>query len=171
MNNKFCKAVYWGTSGEHITDCLVYDSFSKKEILDSGLLVCGKELRTQMRMPSYKDLYDGVVSHYGTIRKYAVNVPRHMTSYGWMLDIARCIYTLRTGEIISKTVAADRALENGVCPVPDALRRALLLRRNPLEYKDDNELMDYTTILGEDIQRFADVLESEISQAAERIFQ
>lgn len=78
-----------------------------------------------------------------------------------MLDIARCIYTLRTGKIIAKTDAAEWALENNLCPDPDALRFALKVRRSPLEYKDDKEF-DYAETLAEPIQRFADILEKEL---------
>lgn len=78
-----------------------------------------------------------------------------------MLDIARCIYTLRTGKIIAKTEAAEWAIEN--CPDPDALRFALKVHRNPLEYKDDKETFDYAETLAEPIQCFADVLEKELN--------
>ena len=84
-----------------------------------------------------------------------------------MLDIARCIYTLRTGKIIAKTKAAEWALENNLCPNPDALRYALIVRRSPLEYRDDKETFDYAETLAEPIQRFADVLEKAQIQAKE----
>lgn len=84
-----------------------------------------------------------------------------------MLDIARCIYTLRTGKIIAKTDAAEWALENNLCPDPDALRYAMKVRRNPLAYKDDKQTFDYAETLAEKIQRFADVLEKELIQAKE----
>ena len=81
-----------------------------------------------------------------------------------MLDIARCIYTLRTEKNISKTNAAEWALENNLCPDPDALRYALKIRRSPLEYKDDKQTLDYTETLAEPVQRFADVLEKELKR-------
>ena len=79
-----------------------------------------------------------------------------------MLDIARCIYTLRTGKIIAKTDAAEWALENNLCPDPDSLRYALKVCRSPLAYKDDKQTFDYAETLGEPVQRFADVLENEL---------
>jgi len=81
-----------------------------------------------------------------------------------MLDIVWCIYTLRTGKIISKTNAAEWALENNLCPNPDALRYALKIRRSPLKYKDDKQTFDYAETLAEPIQRFADVLEKELKR-------
>lgn len=79
-----------------------------------------------------------------------------------MLDIARCIYTLRSGKIIAKTDAAEWALENNLCPVPDALKTALKVRKAPLEFKTDESTLDYAQTLGEPIQKFADVLEKEL---------
>ncbi len=156
------RAVYWGTSGQRVTRCYVLDPFSQKELLNTGILVCGEDLRPRMKMPAYEDLYAGMVSHYETIRQYAVTVPRRITSYGWLLDIARCIYTLRTGEILSKTAAAEWALENNLCPVPETLRKALYVRKNSLESRENPDILDFTAVLGGDIQRFADVLETEL---------
>ena len=93
-----------------------------------------------------------------------------------MLDIARCLYTLRTGKIIAKTAAADWAMENNLCPVPDALMTAVKVRRAPLEHMEvehsreggysmeDNRTLDLSETLGESIQRFADVLEKELKE-------
>lgn len=75
--------------------------------------------------------YADVKRHYETIRKYAQKTGRNLYSFGWLLDIARCLYTLRTGKIIAKTAAADWALENNLCPVPDALKAAVKVRRVP----------------------------------------
>ena len=48
-----------------------------------------------------------------------------------------------------------------------ALRYALIVRRSPLEYRDDKETFDYAEMLAEPIQRFADVLEKAQIQAKE----
>lgn len=81
-----------------------------------------------------------------------------------MLDIARCIYTLRTGKIIAKTAAAEWALENDLCTDSYALKYALKVRRSPLEYKNDKQTFDYAETLAEPIQRFADVPENELNR-------
>ena len=80
------------------------------------------------------------------------------------MDIARCIYTLRTGQIISKTAVGKWALEQQLCPTPEALTKALTVRRNPLCYQNDSEIWDYAETLGDDIQKFADVLEEELAK-------
>ena len=105
------RVVYWGTSGQRITDRYSFDAFCMTQLLDSGLLLFGTDVRDRLRRPSFDDLKTAVGRHLEAIRKYAQRTERSLYSYGWLLDIARCIYTLRTGEIIPKTRAAAWALE------------------------------------------------------------
>ena len=156
------RVVYWGTSGERITDSYLFDSFCMTELIESGVLLLGKDIRPQLKVPTFDDLYADVRHHYETIRKYARKTGRSFYSFGWMLDIARCIYTLHTGRIIAKTEAGEWALENNLCPDTVALRIVLKVRRNPLDYKDNIQILDYAETLAEPIQRFADVLEKEL---------
>ena len=167
LTGKADSVVYWGTSGERITDTYMFDSFGMTELIESSVLLCGKDIRNQLKAPEFSELYADVKHHYETIRKYVQKSGRSFYSFGWMLDIARCIYTLRTGKIIAKTDAADWALENNLCPDPDALRIALEVRRNPLNHKEDKQTFDYAETLAEPIQRFADVLEKELTAAKE----
>ncbi|MDD4296453.1 MAG: GNAT family N-acetyltransferase [Ruminiclostridium sp.] len=155
------RVVYWGTSGQRITDTYKFDSFGMMELLDNGVLLHGEDIRCQLKAPSYDDLYADVKRHYETIRKYVKTAGRDFYSFGWMLDISRCLYTLRTGKIIAKTAAAEWALENKLCPVPDVLGLALEVRKSPIIHTDDATL-NYAETLAEPIQRFADVLENEL---------
>ena len=156
------RVVYWGTSGERITDSYLFDSFCMTELIESGVLLSGKDIRPQLKVPTFDDLYADVRHHYETIRKYAQKTGRSFYSFGWMLDIARCIYTLHTGRIVAKTEAGEWALENNLCLDPDVLEIALKLHRNPLAYKDNQQIFDYAETLAEPVQRFADVLEKEL---------
>lgn len=165
LSRSFDRVVYWGTSGERITDTYIFDSFCMKELMESGILLYGSDIRSQLNMPGFSNLYADVKHHYETIRKYVQKAERSLYSFGWLLDIARCLYTLRTGEIIAKTTAADWALENDLCPVPDALKTALEVRKAPLEYKNDKQTLDYAETLAGSIQKFADVLEDELEIA------
>lgn len=162
LTKKPDRVVYWGTSGERITDSYMFDSFGIAELVESSILLYGKDIRKELKYPDFHELYADVKRHYETIRKYAQSTGRDYYSFGWMLDIARCIYTLRTGKIIAKTKAAEWALDNNLCPDPRTLTTALNVRRNPLNYRDDKETFDYAETLGEPIQRFADVLGTEI---------
>ncbi|MDD4244120.1 MAG: hypothetical protein PHG08_07415 [Bacilli bacterium] len=47
------------------------------------------------------------------------------------MDIARCIYTLRFNDIISKTKPGEWALKEKLCPDAEALIRTLRIRKNP----------------------------------------
>ena len=157
------RVVYWGTGGERITDTYLLDSFAMEQLSEGSVLMYGKDIRKELKYPDFHELYADVKHHYETIRKYAQSTERSLYSFGWMLDIARCIYTLRTGRIIAKTKAARWALENNLCPDPDALRYALKVRTSPLEYKDE-QTFDYAETLAEPIRLFTDVLEKELIQ-------
>ena len=154
--------VYWGTSGQRITDTYSFDSFCMTELLQSGQLLYGTEIRDRLVLPGYGVLYVDVKKHYEGIRQYAQTTDRSLYSFGWLLDIARCTYTLRTGSIIAKTEAGQWALDNDLCPVPDALEIALKVRKNPREYLKTSKIFDYAETLGPAVQRFADVLETEL---------
>lgn len=156
------RVVYWGTSGERITDRYAFDCFSMAELMESGVLLFGADVRSQLKVPAFDELCEGVKHHYEAIRRYAQKTDRSIYSFGWMLDIARCIYTLRTGKIIAKTAAAEWALENTLCPDPDVLKIALRVREHPIVLKEDETYLDYAKTLAEPIQRFADVLEREL---------
>lgn len=156
------RVVYWGTSGERITDTYMFDSFGMAELIESGILLYGRDVRSQLSAPDVSDLYADIKHHYETIRKYVQKTEPSLYSFGWMLDIARCLYTLRTGKIIAKTAAAEWALENNLCPVPDVLKTALQVRKAPLEYKNHKQTLDYAESLADPIQGFADILEDEL---------
>lgn len=156
------RVVYWGTSKERIADSYRLDSFGIAELMENSVLLYGKDIREKLKYPGYDELYADVKHHYETIRNYARSTGRSLYSFGWMLDIVRCIYTLRTGKIIAKTKAAEWVLENNLCPDSGALITALEVRRNPLKYKEDRTMLDYAETLGEQVQCFADVLEKEM---------
>lgn len=157
------RVVYWGTSGERITNTYMFDSFGMAELIESGILLYGCDIRSRLNAPNFTDLYADIKHHYKTIRKYVRKTEHSLYSFGWMLDIARCLYTLRTGKIIAKTAAADWALENNLCPAPDVLKTALQVRKAPLEYKNQ-QVLEYAESLADPIQRFADVLEDELKR-------
>ncbi len=158
------RVVYWGTSGERITDQYDFDAFCMEELLKSGVHLYGKDVRGEMKAPGFECLLSGVKRHHETIQKYAGSTKRSLYTFGWMLDIARCIYTLRMGSIISKTKAAEWALENDLCPDADALSLALTVRKNPLKYKCDEEIFDTAETMTDAIYRFNEVLKREIER-------
>ena len=135
------------------------------ELLDDGILLCGNDIRDRLPRPAPDDLGAGVRKHYETIRKYAQKTGRSLYSFGWLLDISRCIYTLRTGGIISKTAAGEWALRENLCPCADALQKAVEVRKMPAAYQKDESIFDYAQDLGSSVQRYADILERELGES------
>ena len=157
LNGKNERVVYWGTSGQRITDGWKMDSFGMAELLDSGILVYGDDIRHKMPYPTYAQMRDDIAHHVQAVRKYGDSV-------GWLLDIARGIYTLRSGKVIAKTTAGEWALDNGLCPDIDAMQKAVQIRKNPTKYTKDEESVD-RTIVG----RFADVIDEEFTKTIGRL--
>lgn len=159
------RVVYWGTGGERITCRYGLDAFCMSELLDDGILLCGNDIRDRLPRPAPDDLGAGVRKHYETIRKYAQKTGRSLYSFGWLLDISRCIYTLRTGGIISKTAAGEWALRENLCSCADALQKAVEVRKMPAAYQKDESIFDYAQDLGSSVQRYADILERELGKS------
>jgi len=153
LTSKNERMVYWGTSGQRITDGYKMDSFGMAELLDNGILAYGEDIRNRMTYPTYAQMRDDIAYHVRTAREYG-------TSVGWLLDIARGIYTLRTRKIIAKTAAGEWALENNLCPDMDAMQKAVRIRKEPAKYSRDDRSVDNAVI-----QRFADVLDNELNVA------
>ena len=158
------RVVYWGTSGERITDSYDFDSFSMCELLESGILIWGRDVRDRLSRPAFDGLRADVRRHYEAIRKYARETERSFYSFGWLLDISRCLYTLRTGKIIAKTAAGEWALKENLCPCAEALARAVDIRKEPARYLRDEGVLDEAQALGGSVQSYADVLERELAR-------
>ena len=158
------RVVYWGTSGERITGSYNFDSFSMCELLESGILIWGRDVRDRLSRPAFDELRADVRRHYEAIRKYARETERSFYSFGWLLDISRCLYTLRTGKIIAKTAAGEWALKENLCPCAEALARAVDIRKEPARYLGDEGVLDEAQALGGSVQSYADVLERELAR-------
>ena len=165
LNGEKDRVVYWGTSGQRVTDTYRFDSFSMTELIENGVLLAGQDVRGQLKRPAFDALYSDVAQHYETIRKYVRQTDRSLYSYGWLLDISRCIYTLRTGKIIAKTAAGEWALKEGICPAEKSLKKAIEIRYNAETLKNDHGILDFAETLGGDVQAYADVLEKELRAA------
>lgn len=169
LSGRYARVVYWGTSGERLTSTYDFDAFSRVSLLRYGKLLAGRETRQMMMPPSMAELRDAVARHLAGIRRCAAETGPTLYSAGWLLDIARCLYTLRTGDILPKTEAGAWALREGLCPVPEALERALTIRRNPMVYRDDPATLAWLSRLGPDVQRFADVLEAALRDGLDAV--
>jgi predicted nucleotidyltransferase len=165
LNNTPNGVVYWGTSGQRITNNYVFDTFSRMELLDSGILIEGEDIRDRLMYPSDEEIRTAAINHYETIRKFAIKPGRNLYSIGWLLDIARCLYTLQTGKIIAKTKAGEWVIEQKLTPNINLMKKAVDIRKNPLSHKNDEAILDWMETLGPYIQEFADVLEKQIIES------
>lgn len=65
------------------------------------------DIRDLVDYPKKEEVISAIKGHYNAIGTYAVKTDQSLYSAGWMLDIARCLYTLETGKIIGKTSAGE----------------------------------------------------------------
>ena len=164
LTGSFSRLVYWGTSGQRITGCYQQVPFTAFELAKYGRSVYGADDRSIFSVPSIEALTAAVRHHYETIRKYAVQTDEKLYSCGWLLDIARCIYTLRTGDVVAKTRAGLRALSEHLFENEEPLKKAVEIRQNPLEYKNRDDVKEWLKSLGPTVQQYADVLERELQK-------
>ncbi len=158
----FSRLVYWGTSGQRITNRCEQDVFLKYELAKYGKAIYGKNDRSIFAEPSAAELRSAVKQHYESIRQYAVQTDEKLYSCGWLLDIARCIYTLRYDHVIAKTQAGFWALKEHIFADEEPLKKALEIRQNPNAYKDKEDIKQWLKSLGPIVQQYADVLEQEL---------
>lgn len=163
-DGRFTRLVYWGTSGQRITDMWQADAFARWELALGGRAVYGQQANRDMLFtpPNKEELIQAIRRHYEGIRLHARETDESLYACGWLLDICRCLFTLRIGEVISKTKAGLWALEQHLFDEEEPLRKALEIRRNPLLYKDNPEVKAWLVSLGPAVQRYADVLEKAI---------
>lgn len=160
-NQSFQRLVYWGTSGQRITDHYAPDTFSLFELAKYGIPIYGNKAWI-LPAPGREELVSAVRRHYDAIRKYVVKTGESLYSCGWLLDIARCIYTLRYDDVISKTQAGIWALEEHLFSDETPLRKTIEIRKHPVSFKDREDIKLWLKELGPVVQIYADVLEREL---------
>jgi len=156
LHNAEDTVVYWGTSGQRITNRYELCPLSKIELIEAGRRLCGNDFRHLIPHPTRAEIVDAIRNHYETVRQHG------KSGSGWLLDLARCLYTLRTNKIIAKTKAGEWAICENLCPDISIMRRVLEIRNNPLQLKKNKEVKQWEKTLGLHIQKFADVLEKEM---------
>ena len=163
LSGSFSRLVYWGTSGQRITGSYQRDVFAEYELAKYGIPVYGESDRSIFPAPSAEELREAVRQHYESIRRYAAQTDERLYSCGWLLDIARCIHTLRYGDVIAKTRAGQWALAEHIFADGEPLKKALEIRRDPAAYKDREDAKRWLKGLGPTVQQYADALERELA--------
>lgn len=164
LTNESTRVVYWGTTGERIKERHDFSAFDRASLLQNGQLLLGKDVRRHFEMPEYPEIATAVISHAVSIRQHGKGA-RSLYAYGWLLDIARCMYTLVNGRLTTKTTAAQWALDEHLCPCPAELSMALTVRRQP-ELIRDESVLAYADGLTEAIQSFLNLLEKALGMQA-----
>ena len=78
FNNEKDTVVYWGTSGQRITDTYGIDSFATAELLENGVLICGEDVRNKVTYPTREQFIYDIRRHYDSIRQYGTH------GWGWL---------------------------------------------------------------------------------------
>lgn len=165
-HNTFSRLVYWGTGGQKITNQYVLDPFSSYSLLHYGKCIYGRDMKHLIPSVDFSQMLSAIHQHLLTIRQYAQETNDSLYSCGWLLDIARCLYTLRHQTLISKTNAGKWALAQRLCPEPFQMEQTLAVRQNPSEALKKPEIHSWLKALGPSIQKFADILEKELEEHA-----
>ena len=163
LSGIFNRLVYWGTTGQRITNSYKADPFSQYELARNGKSVYGSNDRSIFTVPDKDTLTEAIRVHYETIRNYAQKTDERLYSCGWLLDICRCIYTLRYNDVISKTQAGIWALQEHIFPDEGPLRKTIEIRKEPMAYKHREDIQQWLKGLGPVVQQYADALELELS--------
>ena len=164
LANEDTRVVYWGTTGEKIRERHAFSAFDRASLLSNAQLLLGKDVRRHFEMPEYPEIATAALSHAMTIRQHGKGA-RSLYAYGWLLDVARCLYTLVNGRLTTKTAAAQWALDEHLCPCPAELSMALTVRRQPELIKDESVLA-YAEGLTEAIQSFLNLLEKALGMGS-----
>lgn len=69
FSKKIDRVIYWGSSSGRITDKYAFDSLGMAELTENSFLLYGKDIRKQLKYPTFHELYAEVKRHYKTIRQ------------------------------------------------------------------------------------------------------
>lgn len=150
------RVVYWGTTGQRVKSTHDFSAFDRASLLQTGQLLLGRDVRRHIEMPEFGDIISAVERYLSAIEAHGAG-SRSLYAYGWLLDIARCMYTLVNGRLITKTAAAQWALDEHLTPCPAELSMALTVRRQP-ELIQDESVLDYAETLTDAIRSYAALL-------------
>lgn len=151
------RVVYWGTTGQRIRTQHAFSAFDRASLLQNGQLLLGRDVRRHLEAPEFSEVTAAIARHLEAIQTHGQG-SRSIYAYGWLLDIARGLYTLVNGRITTKTAAAQWVLDQKLCPCPAELSMALAVRRQPGLIREE-KVLDYAEGLTEAIQAFAVLLE------------
>ncbi len=155
--------VYYGTGSQRITDHYEMNALSRTEWFTNGILLYGSDIRDDIALlPPYEDLVDAIDAHLNTVFRYGCTPSASLYSYGWICDLCRCLYTLETGKIISKTEALRYALTHPAVPstLYGVISETYRVRTDPKTALEDPDTLTRAAALGSDIRHMAECTEA-----------
>lgn len=156
LTGESTRVVYWGTRGECFKSRHTLTAFDRYSLLTDGLLLHGRDVRYRMRIPDFDELKQAVHDHMETLRLHGRG-SRSRYAFGWLLDIARCLYTLLNEGVTTKSAAGEWVLQQFRFPAAAELRMALQVRRNPALLEKPAVLDEAEALTGA-IQRCTELL-------------
>lgn len=157
LTGESTRVVYWGTRGEQFQSRYALTAFDRYSLLTDGLLLYGRDVRYRLRMPDFDDLKQAVHDHLEALRIHGRG-SRSRYAFGWLLDIARCLYTLLNESVTTKSAAAEWVLQQFRFPAAAELRLAQQVRRNP-RLLEKPAVLDQAEGLTDAIRRGTELLE------------
>ena len=158
INNEEDTVVYWGTSGQRRINYGSLCAFGKIVLLESGRLLFGNDFRYLISYPTRAKIVEAIKQAYENINTSGIEYP----GGGWLLDIARCLYTLKTNKVIAKTKAGEWVIEENLCPDIAVMEKVVEIRKNPLKLKNSEETKQWEKTLAPYTQKFVDILKAEL---------
>ena len=159
------RAVYWGTSGQRITDDFTADLFLMKQLTTSAKLLIGNDIRAGLREPSYDELVAAISAHLDCVRNHASATGHPLYSYGWLLADLPAAYGPSAPEKSSQKPKPENGHSKTTsAPTKQPYRYALRARKAPLAAKNAPGLMQVAGMIAPAIQTYADVLEAELKK-------
>lgn len=153
LGDEATTVVYWETTGEQIKEHHAFSAFDRASLMQNGQLLWGRDVRRHIENPTFGDIHAAIAQHLQTILTHGRG-ERSLYAFGWLLDIARCMYALINGKLTTKTSAGQWALDEQLCPCPEEMSMALMVRRQP-ELIRDEHVLNYAENLTEAIQNYA----------------
>ena len=127
--------VYWGTGGDRFRDRYTLSGFSMRAFLKRGVLLKGRDVRARLPYPTDEIIAEQSRNMIETVRKYAREAGEDAHFADWLFLLSQTVYTLKTGETVCKTRAAEWArAQVPLASLRSALDAALSIRFSPERY-------------------------------------
>ncbi len=155
------RMLWWGTSGERLKDTNSLGWFCLHLLREKGLVLWGEDLRPHLPPAPPEALRHETHLNCRDVKEHGRGGSLH--SVDWLLTVARALYWLREGEVISKSQAADWATTHAAGEWRHSLPGAKDLRHHP-ELMERTEIQTWVAHLTPTIQQAAEELERALAE-------